>query len=130
MQTLTETVSDYTVWGLIFIVVVKLAALLVSSTTGFRGGRIFPAGFVGVAIGHVAHALDNDIPLALAIACGILGIVMVVARDWWMTLFLAVAIVGDVTLLPLLCIAILPLWLLVATRPTMVAPAVPNGAAT
>ncbi|MGJ3560504.1 chloride channel protein [Streptomyces sp. INA 01156] len=37
--------------------VVKLAALLVAASCGFRGGRIFPAVFVGTALGLCAHAL-------------------------------------------------------------------------
>lgn len=121
MGELVKTASDYTVWGLLLIVVVKIGALLVSATAGFRGGRIFPAVFVGLAIGEVAHALDSDIPLALAAGCGILGFVLATARDGWMSIFLAAALGGGVTLLPLLCLVILPVWLIVSARPKMVA---------
>lgn len=38
--------SDY-----FLLAVIKLAALVVAAASGFRGGRIFPAVFVGVALG-------------------------------------------------------------------------------
>jgi len=44
------TVSDYLLFALI-----KLAALVVAAACGFRGGRIFPAVFVGVALGLMLH---------------------------------------------------------------------------
>ncbi|MCX5043415.1 ion channel protein [Aldersonia sp. NBC_00410] len=121
MKELTDTAGDYTVGGLILIALVKLGAMVVAATAGFRGGRIFPSVFIGLAIGQVAHAIDNDIPLALAIACGILGVVLVVSRDGWLSLFMAVAIVGDANVLPLLCLIILPVWLIVSARPEMIA---------
>ncbi len=33
------------------------------------------------------------------------------ARDGWLALFMAAVTVGDVHLLPVLCVAVLPLWL-------------------
>ncbi|MNW60638.1 putative ion channel protein [compost metagenome] len=50
-----------------------------------------------------------------------LGVVLAVGRDGWVALFVAVAVVGDVGVLPLLCIAILPVWLLVRSAPEMLA---------
>lgn len=126
MGELAATVGDYTVAGLIVIVLVKIGALLVAATSGFRGGRIFPSVFVGLAIGEVAHAVDNDIPLALAVGCGILGFVMAVNRSGWLALFLAVAVVGQVSVLTLLCLIILPVWLLVSARPEMIASPTPD----
>ncbi|WP_245672739.1 ion channel protein [Aldersonia kunmingensis] len=121
MGELASTVGDYTVAGLLLIVVVKIGALLVAAAAGFRGGRIFPSVFVGLAIGEVAHAIDNDIPLALAVGCGILGFVLAVNRSGWLALFLGVAVVGQVVVLPVLCLTILPVWLLVSARPKMIA---------
>ncbi|MET0887047.1 MAG: hypothetical protein ABWX92_11420, partial [Mycetocola sp.] len=57
------------------------------------------------------------IPLALAVACGVLGMVLVVGRDGWLALFVAVAIGGDITLLPALCVIVLPVWLMVSQVP-------------
>lgn len=42
--------SDY-----FLLAVIKLAALVVAAASGFRGGRIFPAVFVGVALGLMLH---------------------------------------------------------------------------
>ena len=52
---------------------------------------------------------------------------MVVARDGWLALFVAAAVAGDLTLLPMLCIIILPAWLLVSAVPEF--RIVPPGAA-
>jgi H+/Cl- antiporter ClcA len=112
--------ADLAVGSLVIVVLVKLAALLISATAGFRGGRIFPAVFIGVAVGLLASSLVPSIPLPLAVACGVLGIVLVVGRDGWLALFLAVAIGGDVRLLPLLCIVVLPVWLIVRAVPEMI----------
>lgn len=96
---------------------IKILALLVAASALFRGGRIFPATFIGVALGMLGHVLIPGLPLGLAVACGILGVVLVIGRDGWLAIFLAVAIPGDVTLLPMLCVIILPAWLLVSRAP-------------
>lgn len=112
--------ADLAAGALVVVVLVKLAALLISATAGFRGGRIFPAVFIGVAVGALASSLVPSIPLPLAVACGVLGIVLVVGRDGWLALFLAVAVGGDIRLLPLLCIVVLPVWLIVRAVPEMI----------
>lgn len=96
---------------------VKIVALLVAASAGFRGGRVFPAVFIGVAIGLFAHAVIPGMPLGLAVACGGLGIVMVETRDGWIALFLGVALTGDLTVLPILCVITLPTWLLITKAP-------------
>ncbi|MCZ9274929.1 ion channel protein [Escherichia albertii] len=101
--------------------VIKLAALVVAAASGFRGGRIFPAVFVGVALGLMLHAHVPTVPAAITVSCAILGIVLVVTRDGWLSLFMAAVVVPDTTLLPLLCIVMLPAWLLLAGKPMMIA---------
>ncbi|MDD9748901.1 ion channel protein [Escherichia albertii] len=101
--------------------VIKLAALVVAAASGFRGGRIFPAVFVGVALGLMLHAHVPTVPTAITVSCAILGIVLVVTRDGWLSLFMAAVVVPDTTLLPLLCIVMLPAWLLLAGKPMMIA---------
>jgi H+/Cl- antiporter ClcA len=113
----TFTVTDYLLFA-----VVKLAALVVAAACGFRGGRIFPAVFVGVALGLMLHEHVEAVPAAITISCAILGIVLVVTRDAWLSLFMAAAVVPDTSLLPLLCIVMLPAWLLLAGKPVMIAP--------
>ena len=105
----------------LLIAVVKLAALVLASACGFRGGRIFPAVFVGVSLGLMLHAHVEAVPAAITISCAILGLMLVVTRDGWLSLFMASVVVPDTTLLPLLCIVMLPAWLLLAGKPLMIA---------
>ncbi|GGF30898.1 ion channel protein [Subtercola lobariae] len=120
MATLVNNRGDYDLGQLTLITLVKVAALVVAASAGFRGGRIFPAVFIGVALGLVAETLFPQIPISLALACGVLGLVLVVARDGWLALFIAAAVVGDVALLSVLCVIILPIWLMVSRAPEMI----------
>ncbi|EOT4060716.1 ion channel protein [Escherichia coli] len=106
--------SDY-----FLLAVIKLAALVVAAASGFRGGRVFPAVFVGVALGLMLHEHVPAVPAAITVSCAILGIVLVVTRDGWLSLFMAAVVVPNTTLLPLLCIVMLPAWLLLAGKPMM-----------
>ena len=106
--------SDY-----FLLAVIKLAALVVAAASGFRGGRIFPAVFVGVALGLMLHEHVPAVPAAITGSCALLGIVLVVTRDGWLSLFMAAVVVPNTTLLPLLCIVMLPAWLLLAGKPMM-----------
>jgi H+/Cl- antiporter ClcA len=99
--------------------VVKLAALLVAASCGFRGGRIFPAVFVGAAFGLGAHALLPAVHPSLGVAAGVLGMLLAVTRQGWVSLFTAAVLVSSSAILALLCIASLPAWLLVTGRPQM-----------
>ncbi|MGR0318773.1 ion channel protein [Agromyces sp. ZXT2-3] len=117
MGELLENPDDYDAPTLALIVGVKILALLVAASAAFRGGRVFPAAFIGVAFGMLGHALFPDIPLAFAVACALLGILLVVTRDGWLALFLAVAVSGDISLLSWLCAIVLPTWLLVSKAP-------------
>ncbi|MFC8518535.1 ion channel protein [Streptomyces sp. NPDC057257] len=99
--------------------VVKLAALLVAASCGFRGGRIFPAVFVGAAFGLGAHALVPAVHPALGVATGVLGMLLAVTRQGWVSLFTAAVLVSSPEILALLCLASLPAWLLVTGRPQM-----------
>ncbi|MDY1036017.1 ion channel protein [Lelliottia sp. CFBP8978] len=110
------SVSDYLLFALI-----KLAAVVVAAACGFRGGRIFPAVFIGVALGLMLHQHVEAVPAAITISCSILGLVLVVTRDAWLSLFMAAVVVPDINLLPLLCIVMLPAWLLLAGKPMMMA---------
>lgn len=110
------SVSDYFLFA-----VVKLAAVVVAAACGFRGGRIFPAVFIAVALGLMLHQHVDAVPAAITVSCSILGLVLVVTRDAWLSLFMAVVVVPDTNLLPLLCIVMLPAWLLLAGKPMLMA---------
>lgn len=119
MKTLASSASHYSAAGLALIVVIKLVAVLVSASCGFRGGRIFPLVFVGVAFGLLVHQLFPAVPMALAIACSVLGFTLVATRDGWLSLFMGAIMIPGIELLPLLCVVILPAWLVLAGRAEM-----------
>jgi H+/Cl- antiporter ClcA len=117
---LLADVDGWATGTLVLMIVIKLAALVIAAASGFRGGRIFPAVFIGVALGLLAHNLLPSVPVSLAVGCAVLGVALAIARDGWVSLFLAVVITGDITLLPVLCLVILPAWLLVSRAPEMI----------
>lgn len=99
--------------------VVKLAAMVVATCCGFRGGRIFPAVFVGVALGLCAHALVPEVHPSLGVATAVLGVLLAITRQGWISLFVAAVLVASPSLLAVLCVASLPAWLLVTGRPQL-----------
>nr|WP_203644846.1 ion channel protein [Streptomyces sp. SID14478] len=98
---------------------VKLVALLVAASCGFRGGRIFPAVFVGAAFGLFAHALVSGVNPSVGIAAGVLGVLLAITRSGWVSLFTAAVLVASPAIIALMCIASLPAWLLVTGQPQM-----------
>ena len=99
--------------------VVKLAALLVAASCGFRGGRIFPAVFAGTALGLCAHALVSGVHPSVGVSAGVLGMLLAITRQGWISLFVAAVLVASPGIIALLCVASLPAWLLVTGRPQM-----------
>ncbi len=75
--------------------IVKLAALLVAASCGFRGGRIFPSVFIGVAFGLFAHAVVPAVHPALGVAIGVLGMLLAITRQGWVSLFTAAILVAS-----------------------------------
>jgi len=120
MKELTQNAASYSAGGLAMLAIVKLVAMLIAGTSGFRGGRIFPSVFVGVALGLSASALVPAVPQALAVPCAVLGVLLAISRQGWLSIFLAAALVPDVRLLPILSVVILPAWLLITGRPQMI----------
>lgn len=111
--------AEYGVGALIGIIVIKLVAVVVAGSTGFRGGRIFPALFIGVAMGLLGHALIPGLGVTLAVGAGVLGVVLAIAHDGWLALFAAALVSSDIATFPVLCIAVLPAWLVVTRAPHM-----------
>ncbi|MDN4615130.1 ion channel protein [Leifsonia sp. F6_8S_P_1B] len=125
MGDLVQNRDDYPPGELALIIVVKLAALLIAASSSFRGGRVFPAVFIGAAIGVLAWALIPAIPLQVAVSAGVLGMTLAVTRDGWIALFIGVAVTSNLLVLPILCLAILPAWLMVTRAPEfLIKPAV------
>ena len=126
---LIENPGDYTSGQLALFAVVKVVALLIAASAGFRGGRIFPSVFIGVALGLFFQSVIPGMPMGLAVSCGAMGIVLLATRDGWIALFIGVALTGDITLLPMLCVIVLPTWLLVTKAPpfSVAPPGPPRG---
>jgi H+/Cl- antiporter ClcA len=122
VKDLAEHPDEHSAGGFAGMALVKLVALSVASCAGFRGGRIFPAVFVGAALGFAAHAAVSTVPVTLAVACGVLGVLLAVTRSGWISLFTAAVLGGGTALLPILAVALLPVWLLVTGRPDMELP--------
>ena len=69
--------------------------MLVAGTSGFRGGRIFPAVFVAVAFGLAINAAFPQVPEAVALAASLIGMLSPSRaagsspcswpRSWWAT---------------------------------------------
>jgi H+/Cl- antiporter ClcA len=116
---LLSTYGQYGVWTLVSFALIKVVALVISAAAGFRGGRIFPAVFIGAALGAAAHTLVPSVPLGLAVGCAAFGTTLAIARDGWVALFIGVVTSGSLVIFPLLCIIILPTWLMVSRAPLM-----------
>jgi H+/Cl- antiporter ClcA len=129
MHELTADVGSYTAGGLLAIGLIKVVALLVAGTAGFRGGRIFPAVFAAVALGLAVHVAIPQIPEAVALAASLIGMLVAVTRSGWLALFMAALMIGHPELTPMLVIIVLPAWLVVTGRPEMIAPPRPEPAA-
>jgi H+/Cl- antiporter ClcA len=54
---------------LVALVFAKMVTFAVSTASGFVGGAIFPALFIGGSAGVAAHEIVPDLPLALAFTC-------------------------------------------------------------
>ncbi|MFF3767146.1 ion channel protein [Streptomyces sp. NPDC001922] len=119
VKELTADPDGWSAGGFALMAVVKVAALTVAAASGFRGGRIFPSVFAGVSLGLCAHAVVPQVHLALAVVCGVLGILMAITRQGWLSLFTAAVLASDIAVLPVLCLASLPAWLIVSGRPLM-----------
>ena len=117
MGTLVVDRADYSTGQLVLIVAVKLVALLVAASAGFRGGRVFPAVFIGAALGTLAVALVPVVPLPVAVAAAVMGITLAVTRDGWIAIFVGVAVTQNLLVLPILSLAVLPAWLMVTKAP-------------
>lgn len=119
MKLLAATSDNLSLGKLLAITLSKLAALVVAAACGFRGGRIFPAVFVGVSLGILLHNHVDSVPAAVTVSCAVMGMVLVVTRDGWLSLFLALAVVPDLNLLPVLCIVMLPAWVVLTGKPLL-----------
>ncbi|MFF7180234.1 ion channel protein [Streptomyces sp. NPDC008121] len=119
VKQLTSNVGGWSSGDLAKMAAVKLVALVVAASCGFRGGRIFPAVFIGVAFGLMAQALVPEVAPAVAVSAGVLGILLATTRQGWVSLFVAAVLASSTSIITLLCLASLPAWLVVTGRPQL-----------
>ena len=111
---------------------IKMIAVVIAGTCGFRGGRIFPSVFAAVALGLAINTLLPAIPEAVALAGALMGILVAVTRSGWLSIFMVGLMLGSPATIPLAVVLVLPAWLVVTGRPEMVVkpsepvPAVPS----
>jgi H+/Cl- antiporter ClcA len=79
---------------LIAVVLAKIVAVAISLTTGFIGGPVMPALFIGGTAGLSVHALFPDIPIALAFSCMLVALPGVSIGAPFSMVFLAALTVG------------------------------------
>jgi H+/Cl- antiporter ClcA len=79
---------------LIAVVLAKIVAVAISLTTGFIGGPVMPALFIGGTAGLAVHALFPDIPIALAFSCMLVAVPGVSIGAPFSMVFLAALTVG------------------------------------
>ncbi|GMQ86353.1 MAG: hypothetical protein BMS9Abin07_1927 [Acidimicrobiia bacterium] len=79
---------------LIAVVLAKIVAVAISLTTGFIGGPVMPALFIGGTAGLAVHALFPDIPIALAFSCMLVALPGVSIGAPFSMVFLAALTVG------------------------------------
>jgi hypothetical protein len=75
--------------------------------------------FAGAALGLCAHAVVPGVHPAVGVATGVLGMLLAITRQGWVSLFTAAVLVASPSIIALLCMASLPAWLLVTGRPHM-----------
>ncbi|MFV6032377.1 ion channel protein [Streptomyces sp. NPDC056264] len=119
VKELSSSVGSWSSGELAKMAVIKLLALLVAASCGFRGGRIFPAVFIGAAFGLLAQALVPEVHPAVAVSAAVLGVLLATTRQGWISLFVAAVVASSASMLALLCLASLPAWLIVTGRPQL-----------
>ncbi|MFD7959819.1 ion channel protein [Streptomyces zaomyceticus] len=119
VKELTASIGTWSSGELAKLAVIKLVALLVAASCGFRGGRIFPAVFIGAAFGLLAQALVPEVSPTVAVSSAVLGVLLATTRQGWISLFTGAVIAGSPAVIALLCLASLPAWLIVTGRPQL-----------
>ncbi|MFJ2059606.1 ion channel protein [Streptomyces sp. NPDC087908] len=119
VKELSSSIGGWSSGELAKFAVIKLLALLVAASCGFRGGRIFPAVFIGAAFGLLAQALVPEVSPTVAVSAGVLGVLLATTRQGWISLFTGAVIAGSPAVIALLCLASLPAWLIVTGRPQL-----------
>jgi H+/Cl- antiporter ClcA len=104
--------------AILFLALGKILAGAVSLSTGFRGGRIFPALFIGGTLGMAVHVVFPAFPVAAAVATGMAGVGGATFR---LPLFLVTLLVifTSPEVIPLMLIAAMTSWVIAEGQPEL-----------
>jgi len=105
LQVLIDHYMEVSLALLLILVIAKILLVTFSFSTGFAGGYIFPAFFIGGTLGLLVFRLFPFIPLQVCIVCVIAGTIVALLRSP-IALALIIAIVFDATMLPAMAIAL------------------------
>jgi H+/Cl- antiporter ClcA len=105
LQVLIDHYLEVSLLLLFVLVIVKIVLITFSFSTGFAGGYIFPAFFIGGTLGILVFRLFPFIPLAVCVVCVIAGVSVALLRSP-IALALIIAIVFDPALVPAIAIAL------------------------
>lgn len=94
--------GDFTLTFLISILILKIIAISITVTSGWRGGFIIPLFFVGATLGLIMHQLFPTINLTLAIVSCMAAINACVTRTPMSTTILLGTLTGFGHLIPIL----------------------------
>jgi len=119
MKQLQGLMATTTGLGFLTYALVKLAALLLASSVGFRGGRIFPATFAGAALGFAVHGFWPSVDITLAVGATTVGVLVAATRSGWLGLLLVIVMLPDRELFIPMLLATLAAWLVVTNRPEL-----------
>lgn len=111
--------DEYAAWTLVSFALIKTVALVVSAASGFRGGRVFPAVFIGTSVGLAVAGLLGTDP-GLAVAAGVLGAVLAISRDGWLALVMGALLVPVWGIVAILLAILIPTWLMITRAPEMI----------
>jgi H+/Cl- antiporter ClcA len=105
LQVLINNYLEVSLGLLLILVLAKILLITFSFSTGFAGGYIFPAFFIGGTLGILVFRLFPFIPLAVCLVCVIAGISVALLRSP-IALALILAIVFNQALIPVMAISL------------------------
>lgn len=112
---LGELLADPTALGigaLAIVLVGRLVTYNVSTTSGFLGGAIFPAIFLGGALGVAVHVLVPDAPLPVTASVGMAGMTAALIKVPAGSIVITALLLGDPDLVPLVIVGTVLTYLL------------------
>jgi H+/Cl- antiporter ClcA len=111
---LSDLLTQTSAGVLVGLVLAKGLAYAISIGAGFRGGPVFPALFVGVAVATVAHVADTKFAVTAAVSVGVAAAIAAALRTPFTAVVLAALLVGTpgVHTVPLAIIAAVVAWLI------------------